>query len=144
MSQNEMPAMKNNSKRLEEEWEVLDAQNTHLKSLILDLDKYAYDRYQKNLVITMIYRTNEEQDNIYKDDERYKKKKFKSPHQFFQGVDIRSSIFNEDEIKDLVNYLNTRYNDSNYYKYTAKCHNVGLGDHFHIQYYKLGKCDDKS
>lgn len=128
---------KNDSERLRKEFKQLLDKNNPLRELLLDLSEYVNDRYGKKLVITMIYRTDEEQDSIYQDDSRYQERKFKSPHQFWHGADLRSKIFTDEEIQDIEIYLNRKYNSDNYYDWTAKNHNVGLGDHFHIQYYEV-------
>lgn len=127
---------KNNSNRLREEFEELKVRNEMLYNILLDCGNFCQEYFQKKVVITMIYRTDEEQDSIYKDDEKYKVKKFKSPHQFWHGADLRSSHLDTEQIEKLVNYLNGLYNVGNYYKWTAKNHNVGLGDHFHVQFCK--------
>jgi hypothetical protein len=130
------PRFKNESIRLKNEYNELIEKNVGLFDLINDLCIYAKNSLREDIVITMIYRTDEEQDSIYKDDPKYIAKKFKSPHQFYHAVDIRSHTFTADEIKNIEDYLNNKYNPNNYYKWTAKNHNVGLGDHFHIQYIK--------
>lgn len=130
--ENENPTFKNDSERLQDEWRLLDNENGALKLLIYDLDSYVWEKYKKNIVITMIYRTQEEQYDIY--GPGYEKK---SPHQFWQGVDIRSSTFTKEEIEDIIRYINEAYNDTNYYDWTARCHDVGRGDHFHFQYLEV-------
>lgn len=127
---------KNESERLEKEWVELDERNVPLKGLIKHVGEYTQNKFNKEIVITMIYRTDDEQESIYQDNERYKAKPFKSPHQFYQAVDLRSRTFTEEEIEDLVEIINSTYNMPNYYNWTAKCHNVGKGDHFHIQFYE--------
>ena len=129
---------KNNSKRIIEEIWELKSKNKPLLKLLFDVRDYCMDMFEKDIVITMIYRTDDEQDMIYRDNNRYQKKKFKSPHQFFHALDLRSNTFEKEEIEELVKYLNDKYDDSNFYKFTAMCHNVGHGNHFHIQYYKKG------
>lgn len=125
---------KNGSKRLQDEFVALVDNNKDLHELIVDTCAYCKAEFNKDIVITMLYRTQEEQDEIYKDNAKYKEKKFKSPHQFNHAVDLRSSTFTKEEIDNLVNYLNKVYNSTNYYKFTAMCHDVGHGDHFHIQF----------
>lgn len=126
---------KNNSERLKKEWNLLFQKNEHLWDLIIDAHVYCYQQFGKYIVVTMIDRTQAEQDEIYKDDPKYNEKPYKSPHQFFHAVDLRSSTFETHEIEQLVNYLNTKYNSTNYYKWTAKCHAVINGaEHFHIQF----------
>lgn len=125
---------KNDSSRLKEEFEELKLRNEYLYNVLLDCGEFCKKEFNKNVVVTMIYRTDEEQDSIYKDDPKYKLKKFKSPHQFYHAFDLRSSTFDTEQIEKLVKYLNGLYNVGNYYKWTAKCHDVGLGDHFHVQF----------
>lgn len=127
---------KNDSDRLKTEYKELSTKNRDLLDIIIETAQYCRHTFNKNIVITMIYRTEVEQDSIYKDDPKYKVKKFKSPHQFWDAFDLRSSQFETSEIEKLVNYLNTIYNSTNSYSWTAKNHNIGLGFHFHIQYNK--------
>lgn len=128
---------KNESERIKHEFVILRKENEPLARLLIDLYHYVDGKYNKDVVMTMIYRSQDEQDAIYKDNPRYEVKPWKSPHQFYQACDIRSRTFSDDEIKDIEEYLNNKYNKSNYYKWTAKCHKVGDGAfHFHIQYYK--------
>ena len=109
--------------------------NMDLKNLIEDLNKYTNKTFKKKVILTMIDRTQAEQDYLYRNSTKYKKKKFKSPHQFWHAVDIRSFIFTRAEIKRIENYLNKKYNDKNFYRWTAKAHEVGNnGMHFHIQF----------
>lgn len=128
--------VKNGSQRLIEEIWELKKMNRPLLNVLFDIRDYCRDNFGKDVVITMIYRTDDEQDMIYRDNERYQKKKFKSPHQFYTAFDLRSKTFTLNEIEELVNYLNQKYNNSNYFKFTAMCHNIGFGDHFHVQYQK--------
>jgi len=125
---------KDDASRLRNEFKELMYKNDQLWHLVQDIAQFMSDRVYPDLVITMIYRTQAEQDEIYKNDPRYKEKPFKSPHQFYHAVDIRSRTFFKEQVEELVNYINNKYNERNYYKWTAKCHNVGLGDHFHIQF----------
>lgn len=124
---------KNDSKRLQDEFKELETKNKELHDLLKDCANYCFKMFKKTIVITMIYRTQEEQDDIYKDDPKYVAKKFKSPHQLNHAADLRSSSFTSTEIKQIEDYLNLKYNVGNYYKWTARDHNVGLGNHFHIQ-----------
>lgn len=131
------PLFKNDSERLKVELGELKYKNFQLYHLLYDVCDYCKHKFSKSVVITMIYRTQEEQDSIYKDDPKYKVKKFKSPHQIWSAVDIRSSTFETSEIEILVNYINNTYNKLNYYGWTAKNHQVGNGAlHFHLQFSK--------
>lgn len=123
--------------RLSKEWPQLKKENQELYDLIEEANEYTNKEFKKNLIITMIYRTDAEQDYLYRDSEKYAKKKFKSPHQFWHAVDLRSRTFTESEIKKLVAWFNKKANKNNYYRWTAKCHTVGKnGRHFHAQFVK--------
>jgi len=128
---------KNNSKRLKDELRELRHHNKPLLKLVLDLYKWVDKELSKDVILTMIFRTPKEQDYLYRNSGRYKNKPFKSPHQFWHGLDIRSRVYTDDERSRITTYLNNKYDSSNYYKWTAKVHKVGNGAfHFHIQYYK--------
>lgn len=139
-----MIIMKNNSLRLSKEFSILQKKNRDLYDIINDLYYFCQDKFKKDIVVTMILRTQEEQDEIYKGTTRgsreYDKNPWKSFHQFYLAVDIRSNIFTPEEIKIIENYLNTKYNGINQRPVTAKCHEVikadgtRLGDHFHIEF----------
>jgi hypothetical protein len=126
---------KNNSERLKAEFDELVEKNLELAQLIGDLTRFTQEQYGKDVVITMIDRTDAEQDEIYKNDAKYKVKKFRSPHQgLWQAVDLRTSIYTAEEITEIELYLNTKYNPTNYFKWTARNHVVGSGAmHFHVQ-----------
>jgi len=127
-----MVKFKDNNPRLQQEIDQLRSENNELWEMIVNnLSPYYEHHFGKDLVITMIYRSQEEQDRIYQgkrnsSGREYDKNPWKSPHQFWHSVDLRS--------RDLDNYLNTMYNPLNYYRFTAMNHNVGLGDHHHIQF----------
>ena len=129
-----MIKFKSNSKRLKQELLDLEKENKNLFDLLADLNLFCTINFSKDAVITMIYRTQEEQDNLYRNSPKYKKRKFKSSHQFWHGVDIRSWNFTPKQVNKIEEYLNSKYNKTNFYKWTAKAHNVGSGIHFHIQY----------
>lgn len=133
-----MIKVKNNSKRLIDEIWTLKKENRLLLIILFKLRDFCKEKFNKDVVITMIGRTDAEQDELYKNDSKYLVKKFKSPHQFWHALDIRSFIFTKDEIKQIEDFLNNNYNAANYYNWTAKCHNIGAGDHFHIQFFKKG------
>lgn len=128
--------MKNDSKRLKTEYKQLMSKNMYMYNLLTDLNSFTQKQFKKGLVITMIFRTDAEQDYLYANSAKYQKRKFKSPHQFWHAVDVRSKTFTQAEIKKMVDYLNKKHNGPNYYKWTAKCHSIGHGMHFHIQFAK--------
>lgn len=132
---------KNDSSRLALEHQALLVENPHLYRLLDDLARFLWVNYEQELVITMINRTQKEQDAIYagktrSDGRSYDEAPWSSPHQYAHAVDIRSRDFNEEQIREIEDYLNAKHNPENYYRWTAKDHNVGLGSHFHIQFLK--------
>jgi hypothetical protein len=131
------PKAKNDAHRIKMELLTLRRVNRPLYDMMHDLAQWIGEKFDQETIMTMIYRTQEEQDHLYRNSERYKKRKFKSPHQFYHAVDIRSRIFDDEQIKQIEDYLNNKYNESNYYKWTAKNHKItGGAYHFHIQYIK--------
>ena len=112
-------------------------ENGHAKLVpqLLDIlnfvDHYMEAKYNYTITVTDTIRTQKEQDRIYKDNAKYKKKKFNSVHQYARGADISVKGMNIEMINDLVSVLNRiKYSDK--YK-TATHHDVGAGDHIHIQ-----------
>src|SRR3990172_2535547 len=74
--------------RLEAEFNNL---TRNLKEIIAYAAAYMANNFQSPLVLTHVFRTQEDQDRIYKDDPMYKVKKFQSVHQFYRGADVRIS-----------------------------------------------------
>ena len=126
---------KNDSGRLKREHEELKDHNPSLFKLLSDLEEFVTKQFSKDVMITMIYRTQDEQDELYRNDPKYKTKKFKSPHQFWHSLDLRSKSFTGDEVLAIEKFLNDSYNLKNFYRWTAKNHAIsGNVDHFHIQF----------
>ena len=121
---------KNDSTRMKYELIHMRRVNRDMYDLLVDLSQWVAQEFQKDTIMTMLFRTQEEQEQIYG-----KGTTKKSPHQFYHAADIRSRIFSDDEIKRIEDYLNNKYNSTNYYRWTAKNHKVAGGAyHFHIQY----------
>ena len=87
---------------------------------------YSWEKFKKVAVVTHILRSREEQIRFYKGD-----KEKRSTHEFRRAVDLRSSIYTEEEITELVDYLNKSFPRTRFK--TVLYHSVGLGWHFHIQ-----------
>lgn len=66
--------------RLAKELEDLKKENPELAKILLALAQFTNDKFKKQIMLTMIYRTQAEQNYLYKDDPKYKAKPFKSPH----------------------------------------------------------------
>lgn len=125
---------KNDSPRLQSEFDALKTKNLPLHDLLLDLVTFIRSSFNKDTILTMIFRTQEEQDELYKNDPVYQKKKTVSPHQLDMAADLRSTIFSPEEIKSIEDYLNGKYNSTNVFAWTAKNHVIpGNVLHFHIQ-----------
>ena len=122
------------TKRIKKEYSQLFKKNLELYQLVKRLDYVAFTMFNKNVVITEVYRTQKEQDRYYKG-----KPKFISPHQKWLAVDIRSRNFTEEEIDILVNAINKTTNYYNTYIPTAFYHDMGLGPHIHIQFKRRKK-----
>ncbi len=109
-------------------WRVI---KPRLKKLIDLISLYVELKYKKNIMITGLIRTQAGQDSIYKDNPRYKKKPWKSVHQFGRGCDLRSWTFTMNQINDIKKFANmVPYREG---KKTCVVHNVGRGLHFHFQ-----------
>lgn len=129
------PQFKNDSDRLKLEYNQLLDKNKDLFNAINDLAIFMQTKLNKSLIITMIYRTDEEQADIYKDSPKFQAKPFKSPHQFWQAWDTHSLDLSTQQISTIVNYMNEKYNSSNYYTVTCMYHEVdGHGFHLHTQF----------
>ena len=129
-----MLVIKGKTGRIDEELIQLKLKNLQLYDLICAIGQEAADCFDKFVTITHIFRKQKEQDHLYKGHQRYDRKKFKSPHQFWHGVDLRSGYFTDYEVQHLVDFANARNDKDNYYKWTAVFHDVGHGEHIHIQF----------
>lgn len=118
------------------EIEQLKVENPDLLGVLEFIRNFSQNTYNKEITVTMILRTDAEQDHLYRNSTKYKAKKFKSPHQFGHAFDLRSKTFTIQEIDALVNATNNTFNSTNFYKPTAMYHDVGSGLHFHINYVK--------
>lgn len=113
--------------RIKKEYKTLKKKNPELYQIVKYVEFQALHRFKKNIVITEIYRTEKEQ-------RRYYKKYFISPHQRWLAVDIRTRNFTKEQIKTLVSKVNEMFEKSSRYIPTAFYHNIGLGHHIHIQF----------
>ena len=89
-------------------------------------------QYDYTPTITCLYRTGEEQDDIYKYDPAYQVKKVISVHQVWRGLDFRSEDMSEELHRFTQDYFLKQV------IYTGKPetlirHSVGRGDHYHVQ-----------
>ena len=106
--------------------------DNRLQTILIYLSGLAEHLYHKSVVITHLWRTQEGQDEIYKGNAVYQSKPWVSVHQVGRGADIRSDTYTPAEINNLVSELNSTFEYGGG-KQTAICHDVGHGQHFHIQ-----------
>lgn len=122
---------------LAQEYEQLKNKNMPLAVLLDDLSAYIESAFEKNVIVTMIFRTREQQEAIYG-----KGTKRKSPHMFWNAIDIRDWIYSQSEKQQIIKWLKDGYDATNQSGFIAQAasktvwlHQVGAhGMHFHIQY----------
>ena len=125
--------MKFKTQRIANEYES-NSLSDKLVRLIKVADSYMLAKYNYEITVTDLIRTQDEQDEIYKDNEKYKSNPWKSVHQYGRGADLRTRDMSQDMIDDLEQVLNRIPYDTNRPdKKTCLVHNVGKGMHFHIQ-----------
>ena len=96
--------------------------------------------------VTDVFRAQEEQDNIYKDDPEYQKQKWESVHQYWRGIDFiieneEGENYDKNFHENLVKKINNafQYNDKQNHQ-TALYHEIGSnGVHIHIQVHALNE-----
>lgn len=123
--------MRFKTERIEKEWndKRLDF---GLRIIALTVDWYCTENFGRDIQLTDIYRTQEEQDRYYKDDPNYKIQKWYSTHQFWRAIDVGVNKYSESQRQELCNYINKHFNYKGSHN-TCVYHNVGKGWHFHLQ-----------
>jgi hypothetical protein len=126
--------------RVHQEFLTLKTKNWPLAAIMLDLADFVHDSFQKDVVMTMIFRTQEEQWELYKKTDGPKTKR-KSPHMSWLAVDIRDRIYTSAERDQIFEFLKAHYDRTNKLNplpsgsRTAWRHAIkGQAFHFHIQY----------
>lgn len=130
LNQVNLPIFFDNSK-LEKEFELV---NSKLKGIVWYAAFLCIENFQSPLIITHILRTQEEQDEIYKNDKKYQKSPWKSVHQFNRGVDVRLhniGIKNATMLAKKINSLFPYKKGTD--KKTVLVHDIGHGNHIHFQ-----------
>ena len=108
--------------------------SSRLEAILFMLDKYVKIEFDKEILITGLIRSQKEQDDIYGNNPAYQKKPWKSVHQYGRGADIRVHNFTQTELDKIGNFLNMiTYDENRLHKKTAIVHDVGRGNHIHIQ-----------
>lgn len=111
----------------------LQAKNPRLHRLINLLHDYTMLEFNKGVVITHIFRTPEQQKELYKDTPA-DKRPTTSPHMTWGAVDIRSSIYDAKQIDKMLKFLNTFTYAGG--QRSVAIHHMVAGNtwHTHIQY----------
>lgn len=119
------------TQRIRDEYAQLPTKNPKLFELLIALEYYTRDTFKKDVVITSILRTKEENDALYVNTPVDKRPK-SQPHCDWKAADIRSTIYTEQEIRFMLDYLNKRYPNTNG-KPAALYHTIAGGaPHFHL------------
>lgn len=128
------------SKRIGDEFQLLTQKNPALAQLILDLTDFVRVEFRKDVMMTMIYRTQNEQWDLYKKTDGAKTKRT-SPHMRWEAVDLRDWIYTAHEKAAIEKWLHKHYDATNQLaklgsgSRTYWLHRIkGQALHFHIQY----------
>jgi protein tyrosine phosphatase len=124
--------MKYKSDRIRTEFGQLPYKNMPLFDIITRLDSYAQDTFNKEITLTCILRTKEENDALYASTPPEQRPKA-TPHVFWGACDLRSSTFSDDEIASLVAWLNSSFKNPSKAKVAIYHCIAGNAPHFHIQ-----------
>lgn len=115
--------------KLHDQWIKLKDKNKFLYDMVCDIAEYSKTNFNKSVVVTDIFRTEQEQIKLY----GYARP---SVHMHWRGLDLRSWIYNESEIKQLLEYINYKYLYDEHRPH-IKCaihHKISGGaEHFHLQ-----------
>ena len=109
--------------RLHTEFE--DKIDPRLRGVLFDLTLWTWRKFKVQLVLTQLNRTKEENDNLggYEF----------SAHLYGRGADVRTHDFTEDQIAQIVEYLNKTWNTKRQEKFLhIKYHSARTGPHLHI------------
>lgn len=119
------------------EFNELERKNGPLAQVIHDLAEFVQYEFQKDVIVTHVFRPKATQEQIYG-----KGTTRTSPHSVWKAVDIRDRIYTGPEKQKIIEFLKTHYDAHNRMTHiqaakskTVWLHQVGAnGMHFHIQY----------
>lgn len=115
--------------RIEKEFHELPLQNKRLYVLIQAASQYSEFEFKKEITITDLYRTPEENKNLYAPGAE----PVNRPHTLWEGADLRSIIYSPSQIERFVTFLNM-WSGYDGKRVTALFHLVpGGSPHFHLQ-----------
>ncbi|MCP4988371.1 MAG: hypothetical protein GY928_20665 [Colwellia sp.] len=101
--------------------------DSRLRVMLSFLDLFTTKKYNDEIVITELIRTQQQQELIYGVGT-----KKKSVHLYGRGADVRVSNFKDSQITEILDLLNKIPYGKGSYK-TAIRHDVDFGDHIHVQ-----------
>lgn len=110
--------------RLSQEWPNLLRLNPKLVMIALRVCQM----FDGVLEITEIFRTEKMQRNYYPNDSA-----IKSVHQYWRGVDISLNGIKPEGARSTVNAINLSYPYGKGKIQTALIHDIGMGNHLHLQ-----------
>lgn len=117
--------------RIRDEFAQLIRSNNKLFLMLVELERFCREGLNKDVVLTSILRTKEENDALYEQTPINQRPK-SQPHCTWEAADIRSSIYTDDEIKRILGFINGSYKNSNG-KPAAIYHMInGNVPHFHF------------
>jgi hypothetical protein len=118
--------------RIKQEFLKLQTLNPNLYKLIGIIGFFCEEELHKDITLTEVFRTQEEQKALYAQTPPERRPAF-SPHMYWRAVDIRSFNFTQAEIARILALANCfRYVQG---KPVALCHSVtGNAMHLHFQY----------
>ena len=89
-----------------------------LRLILCDLEYFCLNEFGKELIITELLRKPRSDNDV---------------HPYGRGADIRSWIFDDKEKLDIIEYINRKYPYGDGEHDSIIFHDVGKGEHFHIQ-----------
>jgi len=125
------PIIQFKENNLKEEFEKIDKR---LQFIIYALAGFIYSNFGKSIVLTELFRTQEQQDKYYSNNPAYLLNPWKSVHQYGRGADISAKYLTPEELTSISKFINSivKYSSFNE-KDTLITHDIGFGNHIHIQ-----------
>lgn len=117
----------------ETEFGELQTKNPGLYNIGVTLSVFVKNAFNKDVVVTDVFRTKEEFDALYAATPIEKRPK-DSPHCHYNAFDLRSRLYTEAEIRQLLNYLNNNFKNPSGLPIALYHKIAGNVEHFHIQY----------
>lgn len=98
-----------------------------LRAMVYALSGFAKESFRKDLVVTHVFRTLDEQRDIY----GAGTKKI-SVHMLGRGVDLRDSIYTPAEAGTMLEFVKKHFDYGASHRAMLR-HDLGRGSHFHLQ-----------